>query len=217
MKPIRVLLVDDHELVRAGFRVLLESVPGITVVAEAGDGRQALAAAAANRPTLVFMDIALPVLNGLEVTARIKQEFPDVQVIILSLYANHEYVAQALRSGATGYLLKNSRQAELEVAIDAVLHGQTYLSPAVSQHAGTGPGRPTEALPAALDRLTPRQCQILQLIAEGKSTKEVAQSLGLSVKTAEMHRTHLMQRLNLHDVTGLVRFAIRVGLVSPHD
>jgi DNA-binding NarL/FixJ family response regulator len=222
MKPTHVLLVEDHTLVRAGIRALLQNLAGIEVVAEASDGREALRLIKTYQPDVVLMDIAMAGLNGLEATARVTKEFPPVRVIILSMHSNEEYVAQALRAGAAGYLLKDAVAAELELAVTAVARGETYLSPAVSKHviadylrrAGGGEAGGGSELPPS-DPLTPRQREILQLIAEGRSTKEIASTLHLSVKTVETHRTQLMARLDIHDVAGLVRYAIRIGLVTP--
>lgn len=221
--PIPVLLAEDHTLVRAGLRALLENLAGVQVVAEAGDGREALRLIKTQQPDVVLMDIAMAGLNGLEATARVTKEFPRVRVIILSMYGNEEYVIQALRAGALGYLLKDAATAELEVALRAVARNEMYLSPAVSKHVirdylrrvderGTSCGS-DEKRPAGL--LTPRQREILQLIAEGHTTKEIAATLHLSVKTIERHRMELMDRLDIHEIAGLVRYAIRVGLVTP--
>jgi DNA-binding NarL/FixJ family response regulator len=221
MSPIRILLADDHALVRAGIRALLDHVRGVEVVAEADDGREALDLIATHQPDIVLMDIAMPSLNGLEAAARVSKAFPGVRVIILSMHANEEYVLQALRAGASGYLLKGARAAELELAVTAVANGETYLSPAASKHvvdeyvqraAGSTPAGSDER--ALGERLTPRQREILQLIAEGHSTKEIARMLQISVKTAESHRTQLMERLGIHDVAGLVRYALRAGLID---
>jgi DNA-binding NarL/FixJ family response regulator len=214
MNKTRLLLADDHRLVRAGFRSLLEKVSGVEVVAEADDGREALELIKKQRPDIAFIDIAMPSLNGLEVASRVSKEFPGTRVIILSIHANEEYVVQALRAGASGYLVKDAAIAELELAIRAVRRGDTYLSSRVS----------TSVIKDYLDRvsvnhspfnqLTPRQREIVQLIAEGKNTKEIAADLDISIKTVESHRLQLMERLNIHDVPGLVRYAIRSGLVS---
>jgi DNA-binding NarL/FixJ family response regulator len=222
MSPIRILLADDHTLVRAGIRSLLQNIGEVEVVAEADDGREALKLIASLQPDIVLMDIAMPNLNGLEAAARVTKEFPNVRVIILSMYANEEYVLQALRAGAAGYLLTGARAAELELAVASVARGETYLSPAASKHlivdyvqraAGDAVPNHDERNPA--ERLTPRQREILQLIAEGHSTKEIAQALNISVKTAETHRTQIMERLDIHDIAGLVRYAIRAGLIDP--
>jgi DNA-binding NarL/FixJ family response regulator len=215
MPSLRILIADDHTLVRAGFRSLLEQLPDCAVVAEVGDGREALRLVAQLQPDVVLMDVKMPTLNGLEATARISREYPNVRVVILSMYTNEEYVLQALRAGAVGYLLKDAVIAELQLAIQAAVRGEMYLSPSISkrvlqdyiQLVGSGGGM--------LDALTSRQREVLQLIAEGRTMKEIAQALQISIKTVESHRTQLMERLDLHDVTGLVRFAIRIGLVTP--
>lgn len=215
MEPIHVLLADDHTLVRAGFRALFQNLEGIQVVAEASNGYEALRLIEEQRPEVVLLDIAMPGLNGLDVTARVAQAFPKVRVIILSMYANEEYVLQALRTGAVGYLLKDADIAELELAIRAAARGETYLSPAVSKHVIQDYVRRANQEPSPLDRLTPRQREVLQAIAQGRTTREIAQALNISVKTVETHRTQLMAELDIHDIAGLVRYAIRVGLVPP--
>ena len=214
MRPTRVLLADDHALVRAGFRTLLESLPGVRVVAEADNGRDALRLIHAHHPDIVFMDISMPELNGLEAAARVADEFPSVRVIMLSMHANEEYVLRALQAGAVGYLLKDADPAELEFALTAVARGDTYLSPPVSRHVIEEYVRRVSEGHTPLETLTPRQREVLQLIAEGHTTREIAQALGIGVKTAETHRAQLMERLDIHDIAGLVRFAIRTGLVS---
>jgi DNA-binding NarL/FixJ family response regulator len=214
MNPIRVLLADDHVLVRAGIRALLQGLSDVEVVGEASDGRIALELTSTARPDVVFMDFSMPGLNGLESLARIAQDFPRVRVIMLSMHATEEHVLRALRAGASGYLLKDADTAELELALRAVARGETYLSPAVSKHLVEYVQR-TGGEPDSLERLTPRQREILQLIAEGRTTLEIASLLRISPKTVETHRTGLMERLGLFDVPGLVRYAIRMGLVSP--
>ena len=189
MKPIRILLADDHDLVRAGIQALLETLPGIEVVAGVGNGREALRLSAEKHPDVVLMDIMMPEMNGLEATARLTAMYPRIRSIILSMNANEEYVLQAMRAGAVGYLVKNVSLAELEQAIRAVA-GETYLSPAISKHVIAGYCQRVGHSPlSSLDRLTPRQRETLQLTAEGKTTKEIARLLNLSVKTVEMHRT----------------------------
>jgi DNA-binding NarL/FixJ family response regulator len=210
---IRLVIADNHTLVRAGFRSLVEDLAGVEVVGEAENGREALRLVASLSPHLVLMDIAMPELNGLEATARIAHDFPRVRVLIVSMHANEEYVYQALRAGAAGYLLKDSGTEELELAIRAIARGETYLSPAVSKYVVTDYVRRLGEESSPLDQITPRQREILQLIAEGKSTKEIAEILYISTKTVETHRTQLMDRLDIHDIAGLVRYAIRVGLV----
>ncbi len=217
-KPIRVLLVDDHDLFRAGVRSLLQTLEDIEIVAEASNGREALSLCKAHCPDVVLMDIMMPQLNGLDATARLAAISPETRTIILSMNASDEYILQALRCGAAGYLLKNISPWELEQAVRAVAGGETYLSPAISKHmipaylrrAGgetTGP----------IERLTPRQREVLQLVAEGDTTKEIAQKLSLSVKTVEMHRSQLMAALDIHDIAGLVRCAIRMRLITPDE
>jgi DNA-binding NarL/FixJ family response regulator len=214
VKPIGILLADDHTLVRAGIRALVERLPNVKVVGEAKDGREAILLVRELEPDLVLMDIAMPGLNGLEATARICKETPKVRVIILSMYANEEYVREAIEAGAAGYLVKKSAAVELEQAIIAVASGEKYFSPLVSPDVIKDRGGRLSADRAWIERLTPRQREILQLIAERHTTKEIAVILNISVKTVETHRAQLMQRLTIHDVPGLVRFAIRAGLVS---
>lgn len=213
MSPIQVLIVDNHALVRAGFRSLLQSVEAIDVIAEAGNGQEAVRLVELYHPDIVLMDIAMPIMNGLQATAQITKDFPQVHVIILSMYANEEYAYQALRAGAAGYVLKDSGTSELELAIQAIARGETYLSPTVSKYVVADYVRRTSSEPNPLEQLTPRQREVLQLIAEGKSTKEIADELYISTKTIETHRVQLMERLNIYDVAGLVRYAIRKGLV----
>jgi DNA-binding NarL/FixJ family response regulator len=215
VKPIRVVLADDHTLVRAGIRVLLEKLPDVHVVAEARDGGEAVRLVATTHPDVVLMDIAMPGLNGLEATKRLVKEFPDISVLILSMHKNEEYVWQALRAGAVGYLLKDADLAELSLAITAMTRGEMYLSPPISKHLIREYVQRVGGEETVLERLTPRQREILQLIAEGHTTKAIAQRLGLSVKTVETHRTQMMERLDIHDVASLVRYAIRMGVVLP--
>jgi DNA-binding NarL/FixJ family response regulator len=218
MNPIRIVLADDHQLVRAGIRSLLQRLHDVQVVAEASDGAEALHMVATERPDIVLMDIGMARLNGLEATEQIAQAFPDVRVIILSMHDNQEYVLQALRAGAAGYLLKDSAKAELELAVRAVARGETYLSPPVSKHviaayvqrASSAPAAPIDEPPP--ERLTSRQREVLGLIAAGLTSQTIAGRLGISVKTVETHRAQIMERLDIHDIAGLVRYAIHVGL-----
>ncbi len=214
MRPVRVLLADDHTLVRAGLRKLLESMPDIEVVGEAGDGLALLELAEKLQPHLVLMDIAMPGLNGIEATARLVKSWPGIRVLILSMHQNEEYVRQTLRHGAVAYLLKDAAPMELELALAAVLRGETYLSPAVSKGVVNDYVLRLRGEDLAADPLSPRQREVLQLIAEGQSTKEIARRLDLSVKTVDTHRSQLMKQLDIHEVAGLVRYAMRVGLVS---
>ena len=213
LKPINILLVDDHPLVRAGIRTLLEKLPAVEVTGEATDGREALRMIRERQPDLVLMDIAMPGLNGLDATARISAEFPDVLVVVLSMYTDQEYVRQAVQAGAAGYLVKGSAAAELENAITTLARGEKYFTPLASRDAFEASRGPSGDR-SLIGKLTRRQREILQLIAERHNTKEIAQVLGISIKTVETHRAQLMNRLGIHDVPGLVRFAIRTGLVS---
>lgn len=212
---LRILLAEDHTLVRAGIRSLLDRIEGMEVVAEAGDGQEAVRLARKHQPQLVVMDIAMEGLNGLEATRRIRSETPDARILILSMHANEQYVFQALQAGASGYLLKDAATEELELAIQAAFKGQTYLSPRISRRLVEDYLKHGESNPA--DQLTPRQREILQLIAEGRSTRAIADRLHVSVKTVETHRAQLMDRLDIHDVPGLVRFAIRTGVISAEE
>ena len=214
MKALRVLLADDHALVRAGMRSLLRDIAGIEVVGEAADGAEALAVAAREKPDVVLLDIAMKGMSGLEAATRFREQHPGIKVIILSMHASEEYVLQALRAGAAAYLIKDSATAELELALKSVVRGETYLSPAISRQVVEGYVRRVSA-GAAEDPLTPRQREVLKGIAEGRSTKEIAFSLGLSVKTVETHRAQVMERLGIRDIAGLVRYAMRTGLVPP--
>jgi DNA-binding NarL/FixJ family response regulator len=214
VKPIRLILADDHTLVRAGIRALLEKLPDVEVLAEAGDGREVLKLAKAHVPEVILMDIGMPGLNGLEATARLAKELPEVRVIILSMHDNEEYVRKALKAGAAGYLLKKAATAELAIALKRVALGEIYLSQEISTRLSTHfalDGIADRKSP--LEQLTGRQREILQLIAEGQNTKQIAELLKVSPKTVEYHRMKLMTSLNLHDVPGLVRFALRVGLI----
>lgn len=217
METTRVLLADDHTLLRAGLRSLLEELPGIEVVAEAADGREALALVEAHRPDVVLMDIAMPHLNGLDVAARLRQEQPEVNILILSMYKDEAYVRRAILAGAAGYLLKDSDTEELGLALRAVARGETYLSPAVSTHLVADYRRQAGGRFGPAGGLTPRQREVLRLIAEGRTSKAIARRLGIGIKTVESHRTMLMERLGIHDVPGLVRYAIRVGLITPEE
>lgn len=214
MKCARILLADDHDLLRAGIRALLEALPGVEEVAEASNGREALERIATTCPDLVFMDISMPELNGLEVLTQVTKRFPETRVVILTMHANEEYALTAMRRGAAGYLLKNAKPSELQLAIEAVLRGEFYLCPKIAQSLDDYLCRSGQSGNDPLAQLTPRQREVLQLLAEGQSTKEIAATLKISGKTVEMHRVHLMERLQIHDLAGLVRYAIRIGLVD---
>jgi len=215
MSPIRILIVEDHALVRAGMKALLQKIEGIEVVGDMGDGLEAVKSVQMDAPDLVLMDIAMPGLNGLDATARIVKDSPTTRVILLSMHANEEYFRQALQVGASGYLLKGAELAELELAIRTVSRGETYLTPTIAKYAVEAYRTKPKGLSGPLARLSSRQREILQLIAEGQTTKDIAQRLSVSVKTVETHRSQLMERLDIHDVPGLVRLAIRVGLIQP--
>ena len=214
MASLRVLLVDDHALVRAGIRSLLRDIEGIEVVGEAADGAEALAIAVRERPDAVLLDIAMKGMSGLETAARFRELHPGVKVLILSMHASEEYVLQALRAGVVAYLIKDSATAELELALRSVMRGETYLSPAISRQVVEGY---VQRVGAAEDPLTPRQREVLKRMAEGRSTKEIAFDLGLSAKTVETHRAQIMERLGIRDVAGLVRYAMRTRLVPPES
>jgi len=213
-KPLRIVLADDHPVVRAGIRAELEKLPEVTVVGEASDGRAAIELIKEHHPDVVFMDISMRGLNGLEATGRITKEFPQVRVIILSVHQIGEYFRQALKSGASGYLRKRAATAELAAALRRVVDGEIYLAREISN-------RLVKKLPlqiahqkSPLEKLTDRQREILQLIAEGQTTKAIALVLNLSPKTVEYHRARLMETLNIFDIPGLVRFALQSGLIS---
>jgi DNA-binding NarL/FixJ family response regulator len=206
---MRVLLADDHRLVRAGLRALLDATPDIEVVAEATDGEEAMSLIRQLQPDVALLDIAMPKLSGLAVLHQVTAAALRTRVLLLSMYDNDEYVAEAIRAGAAGYLVKDAAVEELGLALQALERGDVYLSPAISRklaQAFSG-GR-------ASPGLTGRQTEILRLIAQGNSSKEIARDLGLSIKTVETHRTQIMDRLDIRDLAGLVRYAIRSGLIG---
>jgi DNA-binding NarL/FixJ family response regulator len=214
VKPIHVMLADDHTLVRAGIRALLEKLPEVKVVGEAGDGREVLNLVKAQRPDVVLMDIAMPGLNGLEAAERMAKDFPDVRVIMLSMHNNEEYVLRSIKAGASGYLLKKAATAELETALHRVVDGEIYLSREISTQLHRQlPLQGIADRKGPFEKLTGRQREILQLIAEGQNTKKIGEILKVSPKTVEYHRMKLMNCLDVHDIPGLVRFALRVGLI----
>lgn len=213
MNPTRVLLVDDHVLVRAGLRALLDLIEGVEVVGEAGNGQESLELIESLHPDVVLLDITMPGINGLAALTEITKRFPDVRVIMLTMHEAREYAIQSLRGGAAGFIPKSAASGELKEAISAVMRGKTYISTQTAQH-GFPVNESTAINEQLLDRLTARQREILTLIAEGKSTKEIARTLNISVKTVESHRAQLTERLNIHEVAGLVRFAIKTGLVK---
>lgn len=214
MAPLRIILAEDHVLMRAGLRLLVEQMQDVSVVGEAGDGLEALRLAHAHHPDIAVLDIAMSGMNGLDLAERLRQELPDIRVIMLSMHATDSYIQRALRAGARGYLLKDAAPVELTLAISAVARGETYLSPAIASQLVQRVVQNPAAAQSGVAVLTPRQRDILRLIAEGLTTQAIANRLQISVKTVEGHRTQLMERLNIHDVAGLVRFAIREGLIS---
>jgi two-component system, NarL family, response regulator NreC len=216
MKKVRMILADDHTVMRAGLRALLERQPNLEVVGEAEDGRQTVELASSHVPDVVVMDIAMPILNGVEATRRLIRQQPTISVVILSMYSDESYVIRALEAGARAYLLKDSAVTDLIRAIEAVSQGKSFFSPKISRilaeeyvHALRQRG-----VADSYDLLTPREREILQLLAEGKTNKEVATSLNISVYTAETHRGNIFQKLNLHSSAELVLYAVRKGIIS---
>ena len=213
LKPTRVLLVDDHALVRAGIRALIDTIDGVEVVAEAGNGREALQQVEKFAPDLVLLDLTMPEMSGFEVLEQIVQRSPQVRVIILTMHEAREYAIQAMSLGAAGFIPKSAAANELKQGIESVMRGETYTSKE-TPHEVQPPILGESRAKRLLEKLTPRQREILVLIAEGQTTKQIARSLNISVKTVESHRAQLMERLDIRDVAGLVRFSIRTGLVS---
>jgi len=213
-KPIRIVLADDHPIVRAGVREALKQIPGAEVVGEASNGREAVELVKSARPDVALLDISMPVLNGLDATERIIRAFPKVRVIILSRHESEEYYWRALKLGASGYVLKNAVITELKAAVQRVAGGEVYLSQQIASRLRKQlPLQQLVDVPNPVEQLSPRQREVLQLIAEGETTKSIALTLKLSPKTVEYHRAQLMQRLNIFDIPGLVRLAVRTGLV----
>jgi DNA-binding NarL/FixJ family response regulator len=217
MKPITVLLAEDHQIVREGFRSLLKHERDIEVVGEAETGRQAVALVKKLRPAVVVMDIAMPLLNGLEATRQIRKDVPDTKVLILSAHSDDAYVEQVIELGGSGFLLKQTSSHNLATAIREVHKGNTFFSPAISKCLN----RPDQKcvgrdgnFKSKNNRLSSREVEVLQLIAEGKPNKQVAAELGVSFKTVDKHRQHLMSKLNIHDIAGLTRYAIAEGIIE---
>jgi two-component system, NarL family, response regulator NreC len=216
MNPIRVLLADDHTLIRAGLRMVVSSQPDFIVVGEANHGREAVALAEQLRPDVVVMDVGMPSLNGIEACRQVHDSLPQTQVIMLSMHSDEGYVLRALKAGAKGYLLKDSAEADLASAIRAVTAGKSFFSPAVSKVLLEDYMRKLERAGAedSFELLSPREREVLQLVAEGKSSKEVANLLELSVYTVETHRAKVMQKLKLHNIPELILYEVRKGIVS---
>ncbi len=214
-KPIRILLVDDHTLVRAGIRALIEGIEDARIVAEADNGREAIALARTHTPDIIVMDISMRELNGIDATSQIIAEVPGSRVLILSMHTAEEFVRRAVKAGASGYLVKDSVPTELKLALVALMRGEMYFSSRISRQLLSSFAEPgPDKHESSLDSLTPRQREVLQMIAEGKATKEIAATLGVSVKTVETHRATLMSRLGIFDIAGLVMYAARNHLVT---
>ena len=213
MDPTCVVLVDDHALVRAGIRALIGMIEGVEVVGDVGDGNEALCLIDELRPDVVLLDITMPRMNGFAALQEITTRFPTVRVIMLTMHEAREYAIQALRGGAAGFIPKSAASAELKQAIDTVMRGMTYVSNETPQNILATTDRSVREK-QLLEKLTPRQREILALIAEGQATKKIARTLNISTKTVESHRSQLTERLDIHEVAGLVRFAIRTGLVK---
>jgi DNA-binding NarL/FixJ family response regulator len=217
LQKAKVLLADDHNVVRQGFRLLLEAEPDIVVVGEAETGRQAVQLAQKLRPDVVLMDIAMPLLNGLEATRQILKEVPTTRVVILSSYSDDEYVRQLAEAGTSGYLVKQTAAADLVKAIREARKGNAFFSPTITQRlVEQYRGRLTSGVPVrqSTDLLTSREVEVLQLIAEGRANKQIAGELGLSIKTVETHRQRLMNKLKIHDIAGLTRYALAKGIIE---
>jgi DNA-binding NarL/FixJ family response regulator len=212
---IRVLLADDHALILEAMQLLVERIEGVKVVASARNGRDALRLAKEHRPDLAIMDIEMEQLNGIDAAAQLRTELPETRILILSSHTDERSVHRAVRAGVAGYLVKTSLSGELAAAVKAIMQGDTYLSPAISTHVMSGLSRArADESESRLESLSPRQREVLQMLAEGRSTKEIAFTLGLSVKTVETHRAAIMERLDIRDLPGLVLFAADHGLVS---
>jgi DNA-binding NarL/FixJ family response regulator len=216
MKTIRILLADDHTVVRKGLRLLLESHAGFEVVADAADGREAVTLAEANRPDVVVIDVAMPNLNGIEAARQILSKAPQTAIVFLSMHSDESYVLKALKAGARAYLLKDSAEYDLVSAVKAVSEGKAFFSPAISKMLVEDYMRrmQEQQVEDSYDLLTTREREVLQLLAEGKNNKEVAQLLNLSLYTVETHRSNIFQKLNLHSSAELILYAIRKGVIS---
>ena len=215
MGALRILVADDHEVARQGIRALLESHPGWEVCAEAKDGREAVEGAGKYRPDVLLLDIGMPNLNGLDAARQILATYPDARILILTIHDSEQVVREVLAAGAKGFLLKSDAGRDLLAAVEALQHRRTFFTPKVAQMMLDGYLRPHEETdPSGQCVLTPREREVIQLVAEGKTTKEIALALSLSVKTAETHRTNLMRKLDLHSVADLTLYAVRNGIVQ---
>jgi DNA-binding NarL/FixJ family response regulator len=216
LKPLRILLADDHTVVRKGLRLLIETHPGLSVIGDASDGREAVALAEKLSPDVVVMDIAMPILNGIEAARQITAKLPQTAVVFLSMHSDESYVLKALKAGARGYLLKDSAEYDLVSAIHAVSDGKAFFSPAISKMLVEDYMRQMRerAVEDSFDLLTTREREVVQLLAEGKSNKDAAQLLGLSLYTVETHRSNIFQKLNLHNSAELILYAIRKGVIG---
>jgi DNA-binding NarL/FixJ family response regulator len=215
MQQTTIVVADDHKIVREGIRKLLETREDFKVVGEASDGEEAVQMVLDKQPDVALMDIWMPRLSGIDATRRIGKRGLDTKVLVLSMHESRTYVEEVLRAGAAGYIVKNAASSDLLQAIDAVCEGASYLSPSITQQVVDAIARPGDAAPSGVATLTDREREVLQLIAEGLSSKEIAGMLGVSLKTVDSHRSNLMEKLDIHKVSGLVRFAIRAGLVEP--
>ncbi|MBW2274543.1 MAG: response regulator transcription factor [Deltaproteobacteria bacterium] len=210
-----IVVADDHQIVREGLVKLLEDRSDFTVVGEASDGEEAVQVVLDKQPDVVIMDIWMPRLSGIDATRRIGKRGSTAKILVLSMHEGRDYVEEVLRAGASGYIVKNSASTDLLQAIDAVQDGASYLSPAITRQVVDAIARPGDSLPSGVAMLTDREREVLQLIAEGLSSKEIASMLGVSLKTVDSHRSNLMDKLGIHKASGLVRFAIRAGLIEP--
>ena len=213
---VRILLADDHTVMRAGLRLLLERHENFEVIGEAADGREAVEIAAEQKPAVVVMDVAMPHLNGVEAARQILSRNPDIAIVMLSMHSDESYVLRSLKAGARAYLLKDSAEADLIAAIQAIIEGRSFFSPGVRALLKEDYIYRLQKFGAddTYELLTPREREVLQLVAEGRSNKEVASLLGLSLYTVETHRTHILQKLNLHSVPELILYAVRKGIIS---
>ena len=222
MKKTRILIADDHSIVRDGIRLALERTPEYRIVAEAEDGEEAVALAHLHKPDVVIMDISMPKLNGIEATSLLKKEFPDLKVVILTVHEDEEYAYQILRAGASAYVVKSASKREIIAAINSAMSGERFFSPGISRmiiDSFVTRAREQESAPdgraiSSGGQLTPRETEILQYIAQGYSNRKIAEALYLSIRTVNTHRTNLMQKLDIHDTARLVRYAIESGLVK---